>query len=205
MKCKHIGDLIDRWQDGNSVSHSEIREIQMHITNCKICASKYTSFIPLLERDNDPSFVLDPHEEIPLFKTADRVMERINRQKIHSLTDLRRTGLAFAAVVFTVLLGVLLYTTVWMPRGDMVAVRFVLSVPGARSVSLVGDFTDWDTSRFMLKDIDGDGVWEIEIKLNKGVSYKYNFLIDEETWITDPNSLIQVNDGFGGESSIMAL
>lgn len=177
----------------------------MHITNCKSCAAKYTSFIPLLKRDNDPSFILDPHEEIPLSTTVDRVMERIEGRKIHSLTGLRRTGLAFAAVVFTVLLGVLLYTTVWIPRGDMVAVRFVLSVPGARSVSLVGDFTDWDTSRFMLKDIDGDGVWEIEIKLNKGVSYKYNFLIDEETWITDPNSLIQVNDGFGGESSIMAL
>ena len=40
------------------------------------------------------------------------------------------------------------------------AVRFTLTAPEAEQVVLVGDFTDWETSKLELTDPDGDGVWE---------------------------------------------
>ena len=69
----------------------------------------------------------------------------------------------------------------------------------------MGDFTDWESSKITLKDPDGDGVWEAEVKLKKGDVYSYNFVIDGEEWIPDPNSLTQVDDGFGGKSSLLSL
>jgi 1,4-alpha-glucan branching enzyme len=86
-----------------------------------------------------------------------------------------------------------------------VVVHLELTAPDAGSVSLVGDFNDWEPSRLMLKDPDQDGVWEIRLRLPKGGSYTYNFIINGDTWVTDPNALIHVKDGFGGESSILSL
>ncbi len=89
--------------------------------------------------------------------------------------------------------------------GEYVEVHFTLTAPEAEQVALVGDFTGWETSKLVLEDSDGDGVWEARIKLEKGKVYEYNFIIDGEEWIPDPNALMQVDDGFGGESSLLTL
>jgi hypothetical protein len=86
-----------------------------------------------------------------------------------------------------------------------IEVRFTLTAPEAEQVVLVGDFTDWETSKLELTDPDGDGVWEAKIKLQKDNVYEYNFIIDGERWIPDPNALMKVDDGFGGESSLLTL
>lgn len=89
--------------------------------------------------------------------------------------------------------------------GEYVEVHFTLTAPEAEQVALAGDFTGWETSKLVLEDSDGDGVWEARIKLEKGKVYEYNFIIDGEEWIPDPNALMQVDDGFGGESSLLTL
>ena len=86
-----------------------------------------------------------------------------------------------------------------------ISVRFVLTAPEAETVSLVGDFSDWNTTQFILQDPEDDGTWEISIKLIKGKIYTYNFLVDGEKWIVDPKSLINIKDGFGGESSLIEI
>jgi hypothetical protein len=52
---------------------------------------------------------------------------------------------------------------------------------------------------------DGDGVWEIEIPLKKGEEHQYQFLVDGESWIPDPEAPLQVGDGFGGVNSVLQI
>ena len=85
----------------------------------------------------------------------------------------------------------------------MVLVTFSLAAPEAESVALVGDFNDWNPESS--KMIRTKGNWEIKVKLKKEQVYTYNYVINGQEWITDPNSLLNVDDGFGGESSILKL
>lgn len=85
---------------------------------------------------------------------------------------------------------------------DIALVSFSLAAPEAESVSLVGDFNDWDPGA--AKMTKENGIWQIKVELKKGQVYMYKYVIDGEEWITDPNAL-NVDDGFGGENSILNL
>ncbi|MGZ3874866.1 MAG: hypothetical protein ACXVJD_18240 [Mucilaginibacter sp.] len=77
--------------------------------------------------------------------------------------------------------------------------RFIL--PGymrARRVFLSGSFNNWSTLRDAMTKVDGG--WIFDIKLDAG-AYQYKFIIDGH-WITDPNNLIEVDDGAGNTNSI---
>ena len=53
-------------------------------------------------------------------------------------------------------------------------VRFAVWAPNAETVSLAGEFNDWDTRRHPMRRRNG-GVWEIFVPgLTSGASYKYN-------------------------------
>ncbi|MCX6633095.1 MAG: 1,4-alpha-glucan branching protein GlgB [Candidatus Solibacter sp.] len=53
-------------------------------------------------------------------------------------------------------------------------VRFAVWAPNAETVSLAGEFNDWDTRRHPMRRRNG-GVWELFVPgLGEGASYKYN-------------------------------
>ena len=73
-------------------------------------------------------------------------------------------------------------------------VDFSFSAPYAESVSIAGDFNDWDPmSHPMKKDKKGD--WKVSINLDHG-TYQYNFYVDGE-WQNDPNCTEYVENPFG--------
>jgi 1,4-alpha-glucan branching enzyme len=76
-------------------------------------------------------------------------------------------------------------------------VRLRLNAAEAASVSVVGDFNEWNAGANPL--VNNNGVWETELVLAKG-TYLYNFVIDGEKWITDPEQVATVDDNFGGKS-----
>lgn len=55
-------------------------------------------------------------------------------------------------------------------------VNFICEAPAARTVSLVGDFNDWDASAFPMKR-QPDGNWLIQVPLHHG-HHHYQFLVD---------------------------
>lgn len=85
----------------------------------------------------------------------------------------------------------------------VVYVQFVLDAPSARSVSVGGDFDQWEGS-YALEDTDGDGVWTGRIPLQPGV-HAYMFLVDGAEWVTDPRAQRWSDDGFGNRNAILAL
>jgi 1,4-alpha-glucan branching enzyme len=96
-------------------------------------------------------------------------------------------------------------SALWLISGRQKQVEFRLYAPQARSVSIVGNFSAWGSSGLPMSDIDGDGVWTKKTYLKRGIIYTYNFLIDEERLIADPESTLRVPDGFGGESSVLRV
>lgn len=83
-------------------------------------------------------------------------------------------------------------------------VQFVLIAPDAQSVSVVGDFNDWDVSATMLREDQAPGVWAVTVPLSPG-RYRYSFLVDGTTWLTDPLAAQAVADEFGRPNSVVTI
>ncbi len=88
-------------------------------------------------------------------------------------------------------------------NGQIVYVQFVLEAPGATSVSVAGDFTDWE-ARYPLEDADQDGVWTGRVPVRPGV-HAYMFLVDGSQWQTDPRAERYQDDGFGNRNAVLAV
>lgn len=80
-------------------------------------------------------------------------------------------------------------------------VRMVLVQPGAKSVSVAGDFNGWNPDRTSMKRSDG-GVWTATIRLKPG-RYQYMFVIDGKQWLADPLAPEDTGDGFGSKNAVL--
>ncbi len=54
------------------------------------------------------------------------------------------------------------------------------------SVSLVGDFNNWNNTFDPMQDSDGDGLWQATTYLEKG-DYEYQFQLNKSLWLNDPD------------------
>ena len=83
-------------------------------------------------------------------------------------------------------------------------VVFRYYAPNARRVQLAGDWppNNWargdgdvgEANIGLMDDKNSDGVWEIRVALEPG-RYRYLFLVDENTWHTDPGNPEEVEGG----------
>jgi hypothetical protein len=123
-------------------------------------------------------------------------------------------GLALAAAVA---LGVLIGRTWLVPEraerpaavtmtsaSGAEAVQFVIVVPGATSVALVGDFNDWNRTATPMEVAAGDGVWAVTVPLETG-RYRYAFLVDGTRWLADPSAPRSLDDDFGPPNSVVTV
>jgi len=91
---------------------------------------------------------------------------------------------AFALVIF--MAGNMIGDFWGSPFGsgqDYQGVTFVVAIPEANSVEVVGDFTSWQPQSMTR---DENGVWTLAFDLDPG-RYEYAFVIDgQDNWKTDP-------------------
>jgi 1,4-alpha-glucan branching enzyme len=102
-------------------------------------------------------------------------------------------------------------------------ILFQYEAPSARMVTLAGDFPDnlwggtasssgtYDPSIDQLNDegkngdkVAGDGIWSLVKKIEPG-RYQYKFVVDRNSWVTDPNALETTDDGYGGKNSVIIV
>jgi hypothetical protein len=83
------------------------------------------------------------------------------------------------------------------------SVRFVFLAEGARSVSVVGDFNDWDPGATPLRPA-GRGVWIATVPLSEG-RYVYSFVVDGTEWMRDPVAPAAPEDDFGRPNSVLLV
>lgn len=83
-------------------------------------------------------------------------------------------------------------------------VRFVLLAPSASSVSIVGDFNDWQRGATPLRPAGAAGVWAVSLPLPRGL-HQYAFIVDGTRWTPDPATSTTVTDDFGTTTSVIAV
>ena len=74
----------------------------------------------------------------------------------------------------------------------------------ATSVTLAGNFNDWNTvsTPFMKED---SGIWITSIASPGAGRYEYKFLVNGQQWVEDPNNGLKVPDNFGGLNSLFII
>ena len=75
--------------------------------------------------------------------------------------------------------------------------------PGDKEVSLFGQFNSWDRKNLPMKDLNGDGVLEIEIPLDPG-RYEYKFYVEGKE-LVDPANPVEVSNGMGDFNSVRVI
>lgn len=88
-----------------------------------------------------------------------------------------------------------------VPETKEVLVSFVL-IGRHDSVCLSGDFNGWSSESHCLQRKGNE--WSIQLVLAPG-RYRYGFVIDETGWASDPEALIQEDDGFGRKNSVLLI
>jgi hypothetical protein len=87
-------------------------------------------------------------------------------------------------------------------RPQTIAVKFALTNPDAKSVSVCGEFNGWSIGASPMKR-RRDGQWETVLELNPG-RYQYKFVVDGE-WLTDPAARESIPNPHGSLNSVIAV
>jgi hypothetical protein len=92
-----------------------------------------------------------------------------------------------------------------MGRGEdaPVAVAFALRHPGARRVSLVGDFDVWSPTAAPMRRLP-DGTWTTTVALAPG-RHAYAFVVDDSVWVTDPTAPLVHDPDYGRDHSVIVV
>ncbi len=88
-------------------------------------------------------------------------------------------------------------------RGSSVQVRFSLppQVQG-QSAYLVGDFNHWDASATPMQR-DTDGTFFTTLKLDKGHTYQFRYLVNNNEWHNDWQADDYVPNPYSGDNSVV--
>ncbi len=81
-------------------------------------------------------------------------------------------------------------------------VSFYFESTAASSVSLIGNFNNWDPFATPMKGEDGE--WFVQLKLDPGV-YQYAFLINGTKTVSDPNEYGSIKNDLGTYNSVFVL
>lgn len=228
MTCAEWRNRTQEWIEAHGFHVEELpEELSAHISECSACALSLQAMKRLFGGDarrGDASHGGVPREEPPADLSA-RVMDRIRAEaetdegesrtvRSREARDRARFSFGVLPKVAAALLLVALTATVtfFVARGpgadsgsNLVTVRLELRAPDANEVSVVGDWNNWNPEANPMTDQNGDGIWETTIKVEPTQDYMYQFLINGERWIPDPNSQIKVEDGFGGTNSVLNI
>ncbi len=178
------------------------RTLGAHVRECRRCAARLQAALVLREGTE-----LQPQCPLGLDK---RVIVRLSRGKPVRIMKPAAAWIRRAAIPVAAVLALALGLSLGLRSRDRaiqdtVTVQFVFEAPKAQEVSVVGDWNRWDPEAQRMRGPNGDGRWKIEIQVQRGREFRYQFLVDGERWLPDPEAPLKVEDGFGGFSSILQI
>jgi len=200
MKCRNLQSLIQKYIDGETTSQQN-RFIEAHLRSCPSCR---------LELSFWKEFEIYAKEEkvLPPSNFTQNILQKLEKvqaqEKYKEPIFLPALSLGWALIlVAAIITSISLSASLIMkPRASVVTVRFKVSAPEASSVSVAGDFNDWDTCTHRLTR--EAGYWKTSIRLKPG-RYHYMFIIDGEEWIPDPEANEYVDNGYGSINAVLDL
>jgi 1,4-alpha-glucan branching enzyme len=81
---------------------------------------------------------------------------------------------------------------------------FIYHDDAANSVSVAGDFNEWDEGATPLKR-NGAGLWSTEIVAPRPGRFQYKFVVNGQRWIEDPSNGMKAPDNYGGLNSLFVI
>ncbi|HKV34623.1 MAG TPA: S8 family serine peptidase [Pyrinomonadaceae bacterium] len=90
------------------------------------------------------------------------------------------------------------------PRAENGRLMFVFHDDAAASVSVAGDFNEWDPLATPLRR-NGSGLWTTNILAPQTGRFEYKFIVNEQRWIEDPSNGMKAPDQFGGFNSVLVI
>lgn len=93
----------------------------------------------------------------------------------------------------------------FLKNGDVCKVTFRLSKAesnNAEKVNLVGSFNGWSTETAMMSPLKS-GDFTLTLSLPLGQEFEFRYLLDNTTWINDPEADAFVQNGLGEENSLL--
>jgi hypothetical protein len=86
---------------------------------------------------------------------------------------------------------------------DYCKVKFSFKPELAETVEILGLNSDWENAVIMAKKKDGSFI--AEVNLPKDSSHEFKYLVDNSTWVNDPEADTEVPNVFGGSNSVVSL
>jgi Glycogen recognition site of AMP-activated protein kinase len=86
---------------------------------------------------------------------------------------------------------------------ELRSVEFVLRTAADSTVTLVGDFNNWDARATPLRH-SSDSLWSVVVPLRPG-RYRYTFVVDGTRWRRDPFAPRALEDDFGTPTSVITV
>lgn len=88
--------------------------------------------------------------------------------------------------------------------GEEVILRFFYIDEEAQSVSVAGDFNDWEPIELTRQEVNSEEVWTGLVSVERG-EHHYMFVKNGEQWVTDPLAPVHRDDGFGNKNAVVYL
>jgi serine protease AprX len=131
-----------------------------------------------------------------LISTAERIVEHSNLRQGYGVVNARH---AVDAAI----------TEKHSLEGRSVSIErdslwFTYHDDSADTVSLAGDFNNWDTAKTLLQRQES-GLWSVQIPRPKPGRYHYKFVVNDQLWFEDPRNWRKVEDNFGGLNSVLVV
>lgn len=73
----------------------------------------------------------------------------------------------------------------------------------AETISIVGDFNDWDPHSHPFMRSQDDGSWQVTLELSKDRTYQFRYLVNGTQWQNDYQADGYAPNPFGGENSVL--
>ena len=200
MKCEEAFSFVDAWERGAETLDG-LEKFRAHLDDCHECSRRFGALLPLMTRDAGASGIAAIAPAAPAGFTAG-VMDVLGKKNRHAFAFNPLLAAAAAAIFIVGLSFGVFFARM---NSDLVTVRFTLEAPQASSVYLAGDFNAWSGEDYKLSRANSDSPWEISVKLEKGKTYVYNFIVNGSTWTADPKAEARIDDGFGGSGSLLRL
>lgn len=84
-----------------------------------------------------------------------------------------------------------------------VPVEITFDAAGAKNVSIVGDFNQWDSAAAPLTRFGANGPWTVTVKVMPG-RHLYAFMVDGKL-VVDPKAPHTIDPDFGGDASVLMV
>jgi hypothetical protein len=207
LNCNDIEGL---WlaSEAGELAPRDLEALREHLQSCPECGSLTQGLKSLemsLEALGDEDIAPPPFLKSRVIARLDDIPRRRSWEWIGRVFTSRRV-FAFSTACLAFFAGLLARevhrVNDWVQKGRAQEVLFEFQSPGARTVSLAGDFNGWGAESEAVRSENRDGRWVFRVQLEPG-RYEYAFIVDGKKWLPDPGAAGINPDGFGGLNSLL--